>query len=78
MEAHVAHYAQLLEDGRLEMGGPFLDADAGGMMIATEGVGLDELERFAAEDPAVHSGLLRYEVRTWYVPMHNRRRSPAG
>jgi uncharacterized protein YciI len=67
--AHVAHYAILMAQGRLEMGGPFLSDDNGGMMVATPDVSLDELEAFASADPAVKSGLLHYEIRTWYVPM---------
>lgn len=66
---HVAHYGQLMERGRLEMGGPFLSADSGGMMVATPDVGFDELDAFASHDPAVESGLLTYEIRAWYVPM---------
>lgn len=67
--AHVQHYAQLLEKGQLEMGGPFLLPDSGGMMVATAEVTLEVLEAFAAADPAVQSGLLMYEVRPWYVAM---------
>lgn len=66
---HVQHYAKLLEQGKLFRGGPFIDADSGGMMIAAEAVTREELEAFAASDPAVLSGLLSFEVRTWYVAM---------
>jgi uncharacterized protein YciI len=51
------------------MGGPFLDGEAGGMMVTTPGMDRDEIEAFAAADPAVRSGLLEFEVRTWYVAM---------
>ena len=66
---HVQHYAKLHEDSRLLLGGPFIDANSGGMMIATEDVSREELEAFAASDPAVSTGLLKYEVKTWYVAM---------
>ena len=66
---HVQHYAKLLEQGKLLLGGPFTDADAGGMMVATADVTREEIETFAAADPAVSAGLLAYEVRTWYVAM---------
>lgn len=69
MEHHVGHYATLLADGRLEMGGPFLGQDQGGMMVATAETKLEELEEFARIDPAVEGGLLTYEIRAWYVPM---------
>lgn len=67
--AHVNHYAQWHSQGKLHMGGPYLDPDKGGMMIAKRDVTREELEAYAAEDPAVHSGLLTFEVLEWYVPM---------
>ena len=70
---HVQHYAKLFEQGKLFRGGPFTDPDSGGMMIATQEVSRDELMAFAAEDPAVLSGLLTFEVRTWYVAMAEER-----
>ena len=66
---HVMHYRQLLEQGKLEMGGPFPAGDRGGMMVTTADVSQEEIEAFAAADPAVHSGLLRYEVVAWYTAM---------
>ena len=50
---HVQHYLKFHEQGRLELGGPFLLQDAGGMMVATKDVSREELESFAAADPAV-------------------------
>ena len=66
---HVEYYAKFHQDGKLFMGGPFTDLDSGGMMIANDDVTRDELEEFAAGDPAVLSGLLNFEVKTWYVAM---------
>ncbi|MSP14987.1 MAG: hypothetical protein EXR62_18775 [Chloroflexi bacterium] len=66
---HVAHYRSLFEQGKLEMGGPFLLADAGGMMVPVAGMATEEMEAFAAADPAVLSGLLRFEIKPWYVAM---------
>lgn len=66
---HVMHYGQLYEQGKLEMGGPFLVQDVGGMMVTTTDVSHDEIDAFAAADPAVHSGLLRYEIRPWLTAM---------
>ena len=66
---HVGHYAGLHADGKLELGGPFLTDDAGGMMVATSDVSEEELAAFAGSDPAVASGLLEFEVRPWYVAM---------
>jgi uncharacterized protein YciI len=69
VQEHVAHYRQLYEDGKLELGGPFLVPDSGGMMVTTKNVPYDELETFVAADPAVQSGLLRFEIRPWYTAM---------
>jgi len=65
LQLHVAHYAGLLKQGKLIMGGPFLDASSGGIMIAEPGVSEQELRAFAGEDPAVKSGLLTFQVRPW-------------
>jgi uncharacterized protein YciI len=67
LQLHVAHFAELLEQGKLAMGGPFLDAASGGMMIAEPGVSEEELRDYAAADPAVKSGLLTFRVRPWLV-----------
>jgi uncharacterized protein YciI len=66
---HVEHYRKLHDDGILELGGPFTGADAGGMMVSVAGLSRELVESFAASDPAVRSGLLRYEIRRWYTPM---------
>jgi uncharacterized protein YciI len=68
---HVQHYLEFHEQGKLELGGPFLLQDAGGMMVATKEVSRDELESFAASDPAVKAGLLLYEVRPWLTAMEH-------
>jgi len=68
---HVQHYLNLHEQGRLELGGPFLLQDAGGMMVATKDVSQEELETFAAADPAVQTGLLIYEIRPWLTVMEH-------
>jgi len=68
---HVQHYLKLHEQGKLELGSPFLLPDAGGMMVATKDVSQEELDAFAASDPAVRSGLLVYEVRPWLTAMEH-------
>jgi len=65
----VQHYRKFHEEGKLLLGGPYVDIDSGGMMIANEAITREELEAFAASDPAVIAGLLKFEVRTWYVAM---------
>ena len=68
---HVQHYLKLHEQGKLELGGPFLIPDMGGMMVATKDVTQEEIEAFAAADPAVQSGLLIFEVRPWMTAMEH-------
>ncbi|MBT9500926.1 MAG: hypothetical protein IV092_06760 [Burkholderiaceae bacterium] len=69
LQAHVEHYRQLLAQGKLALGGPFLDAAAGGMMIPAAGLDEAEILEFAKADPAVVSGLLTFELRQWMVGM---------
>lgn len=69
IQDHIAHFRQWLEQGRLAIGGPFLDEHAGGMMIPSEGLSEAEITAFANADPAVKSGLLRVAVRQWLVGM---------
>jgi uncharacterized protein YciI len=66
---HVGHYKKLLDAGKLAMGGPHVDLGGGGMMIPLAGVSEAEMSAFAAEDPAVKAGLLRFEVRPWLIGM---------
>jgi len=68
---HIQHYLKLHKQRKLELGGPFLLQDAGGMMVATKDVSQDELETFASSDPAIRSGLLVYEVRPWLTAMEH-------
>ncbi|MDH5605256.1 MAG: YciI family protein [Anaerolineae bacterium] len=70
--AHAQYYAQLHEQGKLAMGGPFMAQDRGGMMVTTADITLEEIEAFAAADPAVQNGLLEYEVLPWRVVMRAR------
>ena len=66
---HVQHYRKLYEHRKLALGGLFLLPDMGGMMVTTKEVAQTEIEAFAAEDPAVQSELLIYEVIPWMTAM---------
>ena len=66
---HVQYYLEFHQQGKLELGGPFLIHDAGGMMIPTKAVSQQEMEAYAEADPAVQSGLLTYEIRLWLTAM---------
>jgi len=69
LQGHVEHYRQWLGNGKLALGGPFLDAGGGGMMVTQPGLSEDEVTAFAAADPAVAGGLVSYEVRSWMIGM---------
>ena len=43
------------------------------MMVATKEVSIEELEAFAAADPAIKSGLLVFEIRPWLTAMEHKR-----
>jgi uncharacterized protein YciI len=68
---HVQHYLKLHAQGKLQLGGPFLQSDMGVMMITTREVTHEEIEAFAAADPAVQSGLLIFEIRPWMTVMEH-------
>jgi uncharacterized protein YciI len=70
LQAHVEHYARLLKNGKLELGGPFMDESSGGMMIPEESVSEAEIRTFAADDPTVKAGLLAFEIRQWMPALH--------
>jgi uncharacterized protein YciI len=69
LDGHVGHYRELLAAGKLSMGGPFLDETSGGMMVPVAAMTEEEVRDFAEADPAVKSGLLHYELRSWMVAM---------
>jgi uncharacterized protein YciI len=75
---HIEHYRTLFADGKLVLGGPFMDEQAGGMMIPEQSLGESEIAAFAAADPAVASGLLTFEVRAWLIGMHKQAVAPSG
>jgi protein disulfide-isomerase len=60
----------LLKDGKLALGGPFMDGPSGGMMIPEAGVSAAEMRALTAEGPSVKSGLLVFEIRPWMPALH--------
>ena len=67
VDDHVRYLQSLDSSGAIVMAGPFMDTDCGGMLVLHERIGRDEAIAIATADPAVASGLIRYEVRTWHV-----------
>ena len=68
VDKHAAHFRTLLEAGKLELGGSFLDG-TGAMMIPAAGMMERDVQSVAEADPAVRSGLLTFEIKRWYVSM---------
>lgn len=66
---HRNHWARALEDGWLQMGGPFTDGAGGGMMVCRPDVDEDMLRAHALADPAVESDLLQFEIRSWSIAL---------
>lgn len=65
---HVEHYRAWHTEGKLSLGGPFLD-NSGGMMVTVPGLSPEDVAAFAAADPSVKSGLLGFEVKPWMIAM---------
>lgn len=71
VQEHVEHFARWHAEGKLELGGPFLVPDSGGMMVTTKGIGFDEFDAYVLDDPAVKSGLLEAEITPWFTAMES-------
>ena len=69
LQDHVDHYRSLGERGLMRLGGPFMDASSGGMMVAKPALTMDEARAYALADPCVKSGLLVAELRPWLLAM---------
>ena len=67
VDVHIAFMGALMADGRLALGGPFLD-DSGGMAIV-RAASIEEAKRWAETDNSVRDGLLHVEVKPWLAVM---------
>jgi len=59
--------------GKIALSGPFLDsagAMADGGMTIFKAADLAEATSLGTEDPTVQSGMLRVEIKPWWVPFH--------
>jgi uncharacterized protein YciI len=68
IEKHVAYMQGFSAQGKILLGGPFLD-DSGGMMIADVPT-LEEARAIADGDPTVKSGLLVVTIKPWLAVLH--------
>ena len=62
MERHAAHWQPLIEEGRMVVFGPVLDASGSWGLGVVEAEDEDELRALAAQDPAVTTGTARVEL----------------
>lgn len=76
--AHVEHYRAWLDADRLEMGGPFVDAAAGGMMICAAGSPEDAIRAHARADPAFAQGVMCAELFPYRVALWSAQGPAAG
>jgi uncharacterized protein YciI len=68
VEQHFATMKSWLDDGRIIVGGPFLD-DQGGGVIVTRFDSVEDATAAASADAAVKAGLLTFVVRPWFLAM---------
>lgn len=73
-EKHLAYGKENKEDGRLLLGGPFLDKQGNmiGSFIILEAENLEAAERWVANDPYMKAGLFESSVvRPWRATINN-------
>lgn len=68
-DAHVEHWKRLLDEGKLELGGPWLDG-GGAIYVPAIGVLESEIAKHAVADPSVRASIVTFEIRRWYVAVH--------
>jgi uncharacterized protein YciI len=74
---HVGYMVEMQEKGLTVLSGPFMKVAGGlngvledGGMTIFEAADYDEAVRIAIEDPTVKSGMLKVDVKTFWVPFH--------
>ena len=66
MEGHLAHFANLMKQGKICIVGPFDDdQDVRGIIIFNVSSS-EEAEKLESEDPGVKAGRLVMEIRPWW------------
>lgn len=72
--AHFQYLNAAFADGKIELAGPFLSENAGGMAILSAACTEQDARALAEADPAVKSGLIHAEVRPWMTTLARRAR----
>jgi len=63
---HVAYMKSLNEKGVLELCGPFVDDQQGGMVVV-KAANMEEAKKIAESDPFIKKGFDTYEIRQWLI-----------
>jgi uncharacterized protein YciI len=65
LQEHGQYMAKLLQQGHLELGGPFSDSSGGMGVIEVKDE--DEAKAILKNDPGVNSGVFKATLHPWYV-----------
>lgn len=75
---HVEYISGLHDQGKIVLSGPFMEEPGGlagklanGGMAILRAADLSEATRLGTDDPTVRSGMLKVEVKTFWVPFHD-------
>ena len=75
--SHVGYMTELQEKGVTVLSGPFMERAGGlngvladGGMTIFKAADLDEAIRIGTDDPTVKSGMLKVDVKMFWVPFH--------
>lgn len=66
-KGHLANITRLYNEGKIKVAGPFgEEGDWQGIFIF-DASAKDEVEKLLNSDPAIQSGRLNYEIKSWYT-----------
>ena len=75
---HVEYISGLHDQGKIVVSGPFMEEPGGlagkladGGMAILKAVDLTEATKLGTDDPTVRSGMLKVEMKTFWVPFHD-------
>ena len=76
---HVDYISGCHDRGKIVMSGPFMDRPGGlagklasGGMAIFNATDLEEATKLGTEDPTVQAGMLNVDIKTWWVPFHDK------
>jgi uncharacterized protein len=75
---HVDYISGLHDKGKIVLSGPFMEEPGGlagklanGGMAILKATDLKEATKLGTDDPTVQSGMLKVEMKTFWVPFHD-------